>query len=223
MSASKQYGLVVAAGRGRRFGGPKQFARLAGRPLLAWSLLAFERCPLISGYVLVVGRADISRARRIASRFGLRRLLAVVTGGRKRADSVRNGLSALPERGLVAVHDAARPLVTPSMLTRGFRACRRLGPTTYAVPVTDTVKSVSHGRVQTTVPRERLYAVQTPQFSPLPQLRQALDRAARDGVSPTDDCAALELLGLHPAAIETRQPNIKVTTRADMALVRLLL
>lgn len=221
MQRQPNFGLIVAAGRGTRFGGPKQFASLGGRPLVEWSLLEFEHCPRISGYVLVTRPGDVPRARRLAKRLRLCRLMAVVPGGKERADSVRLGLAALPPEGYVAVHDAARPFVTSEMLERGFRLCRLSGAATFASPVYDTLKKVRDGRIVSTIPRESVFAVQTPQFFSLATLRAAHARAR--GRKLTDDCAAVELSGVRPAVIFSQKPNPKVTTRADLAFIKALL
>jgi 2-C-methyl-D-erythritol 4-phosphate cytidylyltransferase len=217
------YGLVVAAGSGRRFGGPKQFARLCGRPLLLYSLEAFEDCPGVRGCVVVVGARQVSKARALVQRAGLRRVLAVIPGGAERADSVRLGLARLPDDGFVAIHDAARPLLTPAMLKAGFAEVRKRGPVTLGRLVTDTVKRVQGQAIEGTVPREDLATVQTPQFFPLPLIKRAHALALSEGVALTDDCALVERLGIAVGWIAGPADNIKVTARADLALAARLL
>ena len=151
------FGIVVAAGSGRRFGSPKQFARIARRPMLEYSIRAFEECRDITGYVVVTRESDVRRMERIARRVRAARLIAVVIGGRHRADSVRNGLDRLPEQGWVAVHDAARPMVTPGMLSAGASLARRGLAAVFARPVNDTLKRGTPKRLHATVSREGLY------------------------------------------------------------------
>ncbi|MFO7639510.1 MAG: 2-C-methyl-D-erythritol 4-phosphate cytidylyltransferase [bacterium] len=214
------WGLIVAAGRGSRFGGPKQFGRAGGRPLLWYSLSAFDRCSEVAGWTVVTLPERVGAVRRLCLRAGFRRLRAVVAGGATRTESVRLGLETLPERGRVAVHDAARPLLVPAMIAAGLRLCGSL-PVTYAVPVADSLKRVAAGRVVASVDRDGLWAVQTPQFFPLPLLRRA--HRSADGLAATDDCALVERLGIRPRVLVPPGPNLKVTWPEDLALVRRLL
>ncbi|UCG42150.1 MAG: 2-C-methyl-D-erythritol 4-phosphate cytidylyltransferase [candidate division WOR-3 bacterium] len=217
------FGLIVAAGRGTRFGRLKQFARVRGRPLLFYSLRSFERCPSVTGYVVVTNPDRVRSVRRMLSRWEFGKAMSVVPGGRLRQDSVRNGLEPLPEQGWVAVHDAARPLVTPEMIARGIRACTRTTPVTYGMPITDTVKQVSGNRVVKTVDRGGLLTVQTPQFFAVNLLRRAHRQAAAGSVEATDDCSLVERLGIRPRVLPGPVTNIKVTFVADIRLVRRLL
>jgi len=212
------YGIIVAAGTGRRFGGLKQFEPLKRRPLVAWALAAFQSCPVVTGFVVVAPASKLALVRGLAQRLKLTRMLAAVPGGRTRASSVRSGLEALPGDGYVAVHDGVRPLLTPAMLAAGFRLCRRYGAATYATPVTDTLKRVAGGRVERTLERGPLYAVQTPQFFPIPLLRQAYAAAGPAADRATDDCMLVEALGIRPRVIEGPRRNIKVTTPEDLEL-----
>ena len=216
------YGIIVAAGRGTRFGGMKQFAMVKGRPLLWYSLRAFERCPDITACVVVTTSERIPEARRLAVRHRFRKLTHVVVGGRHRRDSVRAGLAALPARGTVAVHDAARPLIDPDLLSAGLRLATRHA-VTCGYPIADTVKRVARGTVVATVDRTGLYAVQTPQFFPLSLLRRAHEHAGSSAARATDDCALVELLDKRPRVMTGPRTNIKVTTREDLDLVRKLL
>ncbi|HDQ98943.1 MAG TPA: 2-C-methyl-D-erythritol 4-phosphate cytidylyltransferase [candidate division WOR-3 bacterium] len=215
---ARDWGIILAAGRGTRFGRPKQFRRVNGRPLLWYSLRAFNQCPAVSGWTVVTLPERVAAVRRLCRTSGIHRLVAVIAGGETRRESVARGLATLPERGRVAVHDAARPLLTPAMLAAGFAAAGRL-PAAYAAPVTDTLKRANGGRIIGTVDRTGLWAVQTPQFFPLPLLR----RAHAAGAEATDDCRLVELLGIRPRLIPAPGPNIKVTFPADIALVKALL
>lgn len=217
---SGRFGIVLAAGRGTRFRGLKQFASLGGQPLLRFSLLAFERCSAVDGYVVVVNAARLDKVRRLAGRWHLNRIIAIVPGGRLRSDSVARGLRALPKSGWVAIHDAARPFITSRMLKEGFAACRRYRAATFGTPITDTVKQVHKRRILCTVDRSSLAAAQTPQFFELPLIRKA--HALRGGCAATDDCSLVELLGVRPVLLAGTPLNIKVTTRADLRLCEAL-
>ena len=220
---SPKYGLIVAAGQGHRFGGYKQLAQLAGKPVLIHSVRAFERCPQILGFVVVAPARRLGVVRRMLRSHGVRKLLRVVPGGEIRADSVRAGLAALPAQGFVAVHDAVRPLVHAGMLTKGFRACRERGAATYGCPVTDTLKRVNGKDVLATVDRTGLLAVQTPQFFNLELLRRAHESALRSRLDATDDCELVERLGVRPVWIPGPRTNLKLTTADDLNVMKTLL
>ena len=194
----------------------KQFAVLKGKPLWVHSAKAFERCPDITSYIIVTNRSRVAAVRREAERQVLGKLTTIVPGGAERSDSVANGLAVLPVKGLVAIHDAARPLLTPEMLNEGIRACRRFRAVTFGHPVTDTLKRAKGNRISATVDRAGLIAVQTPQFFDLALLRRAYDSARDAGIKATDDCALVERLGVKPAWLPGPRTNIKVTLPEDL-------
>ena len=220
---SPNYGLIVAAGQGSRFGGYKQFAQLAGKPVLIHSVRAFERCPQIVGFVVVAPALRIAVVRRMLRSHGVRKLLGVAPGGETRADSVRAGLALLPARGYVAVHDAVRPLIHPGMLTKGLRLCPARGAATYGCPVTDTLKRTRGKDVEATVDRAGLVAVQTPQFFSLELLRRAHTSARRARPPATDDCELVERLGVRPVWIPGPRTNLKLTTPDDLYVMQALM
>lgn len=217
------FGIIVAAGRGRRFGGLKQFARVKNRPLLFYSLRAFERCPLVSEYVVVTNPGKISAVRQLVRNLRLKKVRAVVGGGKERMDSVAAGLAALPDSGYVAVHDAARPLIVPAMLTRGFRIVRRCGAAAFGARMSDTVKEVAGQRIVRTVDREGLVTIQTPQFFDLALLRRAYARCQNQRLRVSDECQAVEVCGIEPEVIIHQRPNLKVTYPEDLVICAALL
>lgn len=219
---ARRYGLLVAAGRGRRFGRAKQHQLLAGRPLWLHPARVLDRHPSIDGLVIVTNRPRLVRVRKLCRAERLGKVIAIVPGGTCRTDSVRAGLAALPDTGLVAVHDAARPLLDPALLDPGFRLARRYGAATCGLPVTDTIKSVESGLVTGTLDRAGLFAIQTPQFFTLELLHRAHALAARRSLTATDDCALVESLGIKPAVLPGSPLGIKITTPADLELVRKL-
>ena len=188
-----------------------------------YSVRAFEQCPRVLGFVVVAPARRLGAVRRILRSYGVRKLLGVVRGGETRTDSVRAGLAALPEDGFVAIHDAARPVITTRMLDQGFAACLRYRAATFGYPVTDTLKRVHGETVTATVERESLVAVQTPQFFRLPVLRRAYAEAGRAGINASDDCALVEMLGIRPHWLPGPRTNIKITTREDLTLCKALL
>ena len=203
--------IIVAGGSGSRFGGPKQFAELRGRPLVDWSLAAARQ--VADGVVLVVPAGSVEEVCVSAPGKGAD---AVVAGGARRADSVRAGLRAVPaEAGIVVVHDGARPLATPALFAAVVEAVATGADA--AVPglaVADTLKRVEDGVVRATEPRHGLVAVQTPQAFRAELLR----RAHAGGDDATDDAALVEALGATVRIVPGDPRNLKVTDRADLDL-----
>jgi 2-C-methyl-D-erythritol 4-phosphate cytidylyltransferase/2-C-methyl-D-erythritol 2,4-cyclodiphosphate synthase len=203
--------VVVAGGTGQRFGGPKQFATLGGRSLVAWAVAACRT--VCQGVVLVVPPgAEQDPAVRSAGADHL------ATAGPTRAASVRAGLAKVPgQAGWILVHDAARPLASPELFRRVLARVQEPGGPAGCVPaigVVDTVKEVQDSRIVRTLPRERLVAVQTPQAFQA----QALRRAHAEAAEATDDAGLIERLGLPVAWVPGEQTNRKITTREDLAM-----
>lgn len=217
------FGVIVAAGRGKRFGGLKQFVSVKNKPLLLYSIRTFELCPMVNGYVVVTNRSKVTFVNELLGRYGFRKLLAVIAGGKERMDSVEKGLLNLPERGYVAIHDAARPLLKPAMLNQGFQTCRRHPAVAFGVPVFDTLKKVKNNKIVKTVDRSELVAIQTPQFFHLDLLRRAYAYARAKNLTATDDCELVEQLNISPQVIISPSLNIKVTTKEDLIVCRALL
>jgi len=212
----------VAAGSGRRFGeGDKLFAPLAGRPLIAHSLMAFEVCRLIDRVVLVLTEENLERACRLVDAAGFDKVAVICPGGPRRQDSVRLGLEALGECRWVVVHDGARPLVTAALIEAGLAAAAETGAAIAAVPLADTLKEAADdGLVRRTLDRRNLWAAQTPQVFDYELLREAHRQA--DG-EVTDDAALVEALGRRVKVFPGSARNLKVTTAADLALAQALL
>jgi 2-C-methyl-D-erythritol 4-phosphate cytidylyltransferase/2-C-methyl-D-erythritol 2,4-cyclodiphosphate synthase len=214
--------LVVAGGSGRRFGTtrPKQFQLLRGKPLLLWTLDAFESSPHVDSIVLVIPAEEREETARLLKEHGLGRRVQLCDGGAERVDSVRNGLEALPRKAkLVAVHDAARPLVTSDLIARVVQAATEVGAAIAALPATDTIKLGRQGRIDKTIARGRVHAAQTPQVFNVSLLRkayQAWDEAGRPAV--TDDAQLVELLGKPVQLVTGDARNIKVTVADDLVL-----
>lgn len=212
--------VIVAAGRSQRFGGDKLLVELCGAPLLAWSLRAFAAAPGVGRVVVVSAPERLAEVAALAeaelgSRFG-----GVVAGGERRRDSVEAGLRCCRAR-LVAIHDGARPLVTPALIARCLaEAPKHPGGVIPAVPVTDTVKVVEGGIVRAHPDRARLFAAQTPQV--VPRSAWLTAAAASDG-DETDDAAMLARLGLEVGVVEGDPENLKVTRALDLVLARTIL
>jgi 2-C-methyl-D-erythritol 4-phosphate cytidylyltransferase len=218
------WALLVAAGTGARLGidRPKAFAQLAGRPLLAESLDRLDRCPVVDAIVVAAPAGWEEPAILLSEELATTKVVACVTGGETRAESVRAALAEVPEEALVVlVHDAARPLVDDAVVERVLEPLGRgFDGAVPALPLEDTVKRVSGDVVTETVAREELVRVQTPQAFLVPALRRAFD-AELGGAT---DCASLvERAGGRVAVVEGDPRLVKVTTAADLAFVERLL
>jgi 2-C-methyl-D-erythritol 4-phosphate cytidylyltransferase len=212
--------IIPSAGRGLRMGlaVEKPYILIGDRPLLAHTLDAFERCPEVDGYVLVVEPERLDACRRqVVEAFGYTRVCGIVPGGETRQASVYRGLLALgPDVDLVVVHDAARPCVSPEIIRSSVRQGRRYGAAVVAVPVKDTVKVVRDGMVQATPDRSTLWLAQTPQTFTCLLLKAAHERALQEGHTGTDDAALVERLGHPVAVVPGDYENLKITTPEDL-------
>lgn len=212
--------VVVAAGRSTRFGeGDKLLANLNGRPLIAWSLAALGAAESVRK-VAIVGREDLAGALEAVGREVLgEALAAVVPGGARRRDSVEAGLRAVASE-YVAIHDGARPLVTPALIDACVAEAEQAGGAILAAPVTDTIKEVEGETIVASPARERLRAAQTPQVV----RREAwLEAAALSDGDETDDAAMLARAGLEVRVVEGDPANLKVTRPIDLLLAEALL
>ncbi len=220
--------VIVAAGRGRRLGAPdKVFLPLGGRPILAYALDAAERATAVRDVILVVGEHTRATADDLVLSGPYDKVLAIVTGGEQRQHSVAAGVAAVPaDTEVVIVHDAARPLAPPALFDRCAAAALGTGAAIAAIPVADTLKRVAAGRVVGTVPRDGLWAAQTPQAFRRALLQDALDRlaATSDVMTPpfTDEAALFEWLGLSVEVVVGAVTNLKVTRRDDLPVVEAL-
>lgn len=217
------FGIIVAAGRSERMGGlDKVFATLAGRPLLAWTLAAFKKCDAIDGIVVVASAESLARMRAFVAEWRFDTVTAVVPGGATRQLSVRAGIDAAADAAIVAVHDGARPLVTPELIARGVALARETGAALCAVPARDTIKDVEGDPpvVAATPDRARAWLAQTPQVFDRQLL---LDAHARADADATDDSALVEAAG-HPVRVYVGDyANIKITTPEDLIVAEALL
>lgn len=203
----------------------KAFLTIGSKPMVAYSLLAFENSPCIHRIVIVVRKERIDAAKEMAKIFGISKLCAVVAGGASRQASVAKGLAALPpEVSLVAVHDAARPMVTPELIAHCVESAQKTGSGVAAHRIVDTLKECDKaGKVVRTIPRDRIWATETPQAFATKTLRDALAKLAEDKATVTDDAEAVERLGLPVSLVEWKKPNPKVTVIEDMQAVAMLM
>ena len=212
--------VVVAAGSARRMEGiDKVLAALGGYPVLVHTLRAFQQCPLISEVVVVTREDLLVEIADLCRDFALTKVTKVVKGGKERIHSVQAGLNEVREDAeLIAIHDGARPLLPPDVLEEVLQTAARTGAAAPAVPVTDTVKRAQDGLAVETVDRSTLFAVQTPQVFQADLIRAAVHKALEDGEVLTDDCAAVERLGMKVSLTRGSRENLKLTTPFDLVV-----
>ena len=215
--------VIVAAGSASRMGGiDKVMAPLGGEPMIARTVRAFQECDAVSEIVIVTREDLILPIRELTK--GCEKVKAVVAGGKSRQESVGKGLSALSKDvKLAAIHDGARPLITWQLIDWVIRAANTYGAAAPAIPVKDTIKTVEGGLVVNTPDRSKLNAVQTPQVFDIDMLKGALLKAYQDGAEVTDDCSAVERLGMKVKIVEGDEKNLKVTTPMDLKIAEMLL
>jgi 2-C-methyl-D-erythritol 4-phosphate cytidylyltransferase len=217
--------LVLAAGRGERLGRPepKAFVELAGQTLLERSIQAIAGSGSIGRIQPVLAAADLALFRGIAFTDDVE-VAAPVIGGSERQDSMRAGLESLPaDVRWVAIHDAARCLVSAEDVRRVVEAACEAGAAILAEPVRDTIKRVVNGRIVETPPRQECWAAQTPQVVRRDWLEAGLEAAAAAGRVATDDAQLVEWLGREVRVVESRRPNPKITRPEDLVAARAML
>ncbi|HEV8588558.1 MAG TPA: 2-C-methyl-D-erythritol 4-phosphate cytidylyltransferase [Pyrinomonadaceae bacterium] len=220
--------IVVAAGKGTRLGGdrPKQFHELGGVAVIIHTLRQFERSKQIDEVVTVLPADETAGFESFARKFGLAKTKRVVAGGATRARSVRNGLDAIGDAEIVAVHDGVRPFVTAEEIDQVVLAAQKTGAAVLTGAVADTIKRVDAGRITETIPRADLRRALTPQCFRLELLKRAyeqLDELESAGVEITDESLLVERLGVEIVSVEGSARNIKITKASDITLAEAIL
>lgn len=209
--------IIVAAGSSTRMGGvSKQFLTVGGIPVIARTLLAFERAACIKNIVLVARECDIPDLQIIAQKYMISKLTDIVTGGSCREESVKNGVAALAsDTKTVLIHDGARPLITDAVIISVSKAAEEYGAATCAVPVKDTLKVVKNGVITDTLDRSQIYSAQTPQGFSYSLFKKAISEV--DDLSLfTDDCSVVESCDISVHVVLGDYNNIKITTKEDV-------
>ena len=218
--------IIAAAGRGERMGGgrAKQFREISGTPIIIHTLSRFEQCASVAEVLAVVPAGAEAEVTALAAAHGLKKLARAVAGGASRTESVWRGLEATgPGVEVVAVHDAARPFVTPAEIDRVVAEAVRGGAAVLAARAVDTIKEAEGSRVVRTLERTRLWHAQTPQCFRRELLRRAYERALAEGFEGTDDSALVERLGEPVRIVEGGAHNIKITSPQDFALAEVMM
>jgi 2-C-methyl-D-erythritol 4-phosphate cytidylyltransferase len=220
--------IVVAAGKGTRLGGarPKQFLELRGVPVIIHTLRQFERCQEINEVITVLPAEDTAGFESLTKQFELKKAGRIVAGGATRAQSVRNGLNAIDDADIVAVHDGVRPFVTPEEIDQVVATAREHGAAVLTALVADTIKRVHGGRIVETVSRAELRRALTPQcfrFAILKRAYETLDELESSGPEITDDSFLVEKLGIAITSIDGSPRNLKITSAEDLVQAEAML
>jgi 2-C-methyl-D-erythritol 4-phosphate cytidylyltransferase len=217
--------ILVAAGDSRRMGFDKLFATLADRPVVAYAMRAFE-CSSCIDDIIVVAREDRhAEIKAIVRDENLKKLRSIIPGGKHRQDSVRAGLDQLDAMArYVAIHDAARPLITAEQIERVFEQCRIHDAASLAEPISDTLKYADpEFFVTSPVDRHQLYAMQTPQIFERRLIEDAYRAVYEESASVTDEVSAVERLGRKVILVPNKDLNFKITYPRDLALAEFIL
>lgn len=216
--------VIVAAGSSTRLGQDKLMLPLGGMPVLARTLRMFEASAMIDEIVLVTREDRLTELAALRDQYGITKLTQVVKGGTTRAGSSLAGVTAASKKStIIAIHDGARPLVTLELIEAVIRKAEQRQAAAPALPLKDTVKERSGDMLVRTPPRETLAAVQTPQAFHAELIRAALTEAFEQKLTITDDCSAVEAIGLPVASVPGDEENIKITTAMDVILAEEIL
>ncbi len=215
--------IIVAAGVSERMGFDKLFALVSGKPVIAHTIAAFENTNCVDE-IIWVGRADsLGELQKVVGK--ATKVKKIVAGGAERSDSVQAGLEQIdPKSDFVAVHDAARPMITPEKITRVFEVARTSGGATLAEPINDTLKRADVDlAVKESVDRSGIFGMQTPQVFEKKLLEKAYDLVAKKKISVTDEVSAVELLGHKIVLVPNHDFNFKITYPRDLPLAEFVL
>ena len=216
--------VVVAAGSSTRMGMDKLMLHLDETPVIVYTLRAVQAAPSVGEIILVTREDLIVPMSQLCQDYAISKVTKVVRGGASRTQSVRLGtLEVSGDAQVIAIHDGARPFVSAEVIERAVAQAMETGAAAPAVPVKDTIKVAHDGVVESTPDRACLFAVQTPQVFESSLIKAALQKALDDGLELTDDCAAVERLGMKVALTRGDERNIKLTTPEDLAVAQAIL
>lgn len=208
--------IIPAAGSGERFGEEKQFKLFSGRPLFFHTLKLFLQSDYIDEIIVAVPSANVDSTHRDVLSMSAGKPVKVVAGGRRRQDSVKNGIDVSgSDSTLVCIHDAARPFVTEDLIQRCISACEFADGAVVGIPSKDTVKFSENGLVKETLDREKIWLAQTPQCFHKNKLLQALYYAETENLTGTDESALMEAMGFSIKLVDGDSNNFKITTKDD--------
>lgn len=210
--------VILAAGSSQRMGQDKTLMMLGSMPVLARTLLAFEKSEHVDEIIVVTRMEKIQEIAELCHNSGVTKLRMVVCGGATRMESALAGVSACDKNAkLIAIHDGARPLVTAELISRTVYAAEKFISAVPVIPSTDTLKLVDeNGVIVGTADRSSIFRVQTPQIFHSDMIKGALTKAVKDGLTITDDCSAMDMMGVKTHVVDGDVENIKLTTPSDI-------
>lgn len=210
--------IIVAAGAGRRFGGPKQFYPFRGKPLFLYALDTFKTIKDIDYVTIVVPKNKINYTKNLIKKFSYKKVRYIIPGGKRRQDSVYRGIQTIKGNGIAIIHDGVRPIVSKGFVRKGIRLCKKYSAVIFGMPIKDTIKQVNRNTVLKTIPRNGLYLIQTPQFFNIELLRNVYkNRTFHEEF--TDEASIIEESGF-PVYLFVGDPcNIKITTKDDLKIL----
>lgn len=224
---SKNYAIIVAAGKGKRMGADvnKQFLNIKDKPILYYSLSVFSNDPFVDGIILVCSNNEINYCKeQIVEKYNIKKVIKIVSGGKERQDSVLNGLKAISDCDVVLIHDGARPFVSHKIIEEGIKYAKTYGACTCGVSPKDTIKIKSNdGFSEDTLDRSKLFCVQTPQCFKYDLIMECHERLRQDHAFVTDDSSVIERYGKKVYLYEGGYNNIKITTQEDLLIAETIL
>ena len=217
--------VIAAAGTSNRMEGKdKLFHELHGAPVIAHTLMAFQKCDLIDEIILVAREDRFETLGETCKKFDIEKVDKIIIGGNTRLESVQNGVFAVSKNaGIIAIHDGARPCVDEKIIKNTIETAAKHHAAAPAVPVSSTIKRVKANRILETVEREDLVEIQTPQIFVAEVIKTALANAFKKGIDITDDCKAVELIGFPVYITEGSRNNIKITSKEDLLIAEAIL
>ena len=217
--------VIVAAGSAQRMGADKVMLELGCMPVLARTLLAFQNCDAIDEIIVVTRMEKVEEVASLCKKYGVTKVGKVIRGGKTRMESALAGVSEVRSGAkLIAIHDGARPFVTDEVIRRTVDAAAAYMSAVPVIRSTDTLKAIDEdGLITGSVDREHTVRVQTPQVFNADLIKGALTKAVSDGLTLTDDCSAIEIMGIKTHTVDGDEDNIKLTTPRDIQLGELIL
>ena len=216
--------IIPAAGSGKRFGEKKQFKEINGKPLIYYTLAPFFESTVIDDIVVPVQKNDMDEVASIIDSVAMKKKVKVIEGGKTRQDSIYNALGQINNRAnFVCVHDAARPFVTKDLIEKVIRSLKDCDAAIVGSQSTDTLKKVSNGKISSTIDRDKIWCVQTPQAFLKEAIINAYDLAKKQSFQGTDDSSLLERAGYRVKIINDSSTNFKITTNEDWIIAESLL
>ena len=217
--------VIVAAGSAQRMGADKVMLELGCMPVLARTLLAFQNCDAIDEIIVVTRMDKVEEVASLCKKYGVTKAGKVIRGGKTRMESALAGVSEVRSNAkLIAIHDGARPFVTDEVIRRTVDAAAAYMSAVPVIRSTDTLKAIDEdGLITGSVDREHTVRVQTPQVFNADLIKGALTKAVSDGLTLTDDCSAIEIMGIKTHTVDGDEDNIKLTTPRDIQLGELIL